>query len=453
MARLSRLLRAGGYSLWFSLAFVFFVWITFPWNRVRDQLVVAADGAGLALHADSMGSALVGVKARGMSLGAKAEQGKEPPPPWIRFDQVRLRAGAVGLVSTALAARKVLAAGGVTAPEVSRQLLAALGEAQLDGVLYGGPFDIRAQGDNPEAVKVLVEAEDLDLSQAPLEFGAFSTQATGKLDTDADVLWHWDDPKNSSGNIDILFKGLILDNLIIKGFGLGRAEFGHAEAHVRMSRGRAEFRDTVFDSDVVQARVEGFITVARNLPLSRLALRVRFKVSDELDPLIKGIMGSGARHRDKEGWYHYQAHGTLKRPRFRASRTAASRSKKPTTGERTPAGMDREDQTPGRDDRSTEERRAEAKERRDRLRQERLKRREERQHTRQELMERRKAEASEAPTVPSDAEDEAHVLPDHEGFEGTEEDAPDQDSPPDGEIQEGEAGGEGDVEDELIEDE
>jgi len=226
-----------------------------------------------------------------------------------------------------------------------------------------------------------------------------------RLKGGSDVTWHWEDAKKSSGKIDLVASGLVLEGLTIAGFGLPETAFDRSEAHIKISRGRAEVRDTVFDSDVVQVVTEGYINLNTELPRSRLALRLRFKVRDDLDGLLKVQFGSSPKHKDDKGWYHYQVNGTLNRPRLRESPAAARRGRKQAPA-KTPVAPSKgnagsEDGSPGAngDGGSSESvndaRRRELDEERDRLREERTRRREDRKQKREDLIKRRNGRQSE----------------------------------------------------------
>ncbi len=337
-----------GYSSWFAFVFVLLTWITFPWGRVQEQAMVAAADAGWALGIDDMGPAFVGVKAKGVTLAKAAPaDAEEPPRALLQLDKVKLKTGAGGALSAGLALRSVAAEGGVPLDQLIQQVLDALGEVKLDGRLYGGKLRATATGDE-EAARFVVDGEDLDLTTYVIEMEKFGADPTGRLQADADVTWHWEDPKKTSGNIDLVIDALSIRDLKFGFFGLPETTFSRSEAHLKLGRGKAEFRDTVFEADEVQLHVDGFISLNKSLMRSRLALKLRFKLREDLDGLTKVAFGSDPSHKDEDGWYHYQASGMLSRPRLRPSATAArggrrSAARNPT---RTLDGDDDDDTVP-----------------------------------------------------------------------------------------------------------
>jgi type II secretion system protein N len=389
-----RLLEFLGYSLWFSVIFMLLTWLTFPWSRVRDHAMIAAHDSGIGLQLDSLRASTSSVKARGLHLSSVAEDAE----PWLSLDTLRVGSSTSGVISAALALRAMMQESSPSnSAEASRRVLNALGQLKIDADLYDGEFKLLAESDG-EVSRINSQLEKLSLDDYTVALRSFAANPRGKLKGGSDITWHWEDAKKSSGSIDMVANGLILDGLTVAGFGLPETAFDRSEAHIKISRGRAEFRDTAFDSDVVQVVVEGYINLNTELPRSRLALRMRFKVRDDLDGLLKVQFGSNPRHKDTRGWYHYQVNGTLKRPRLRESPAAARRGRKekapkaPTTTKPT-AASSTDNETPGEDSGSNgdlqEARRQELDEERERLREERTRRREERKDKRDELIRKR----------------------------------------------------------------
>ncbi len=409
--RLKKAAMAFGYSTWFLLLFVILTWLTFPWGRVRDQVVVGATDAGWALRMDSLGSAFVGVKAKGVSAARLGPDG-EAGAPLITLDKVKVKTGFGGAAAAGLEARSIAASGGVPTDEFVSRMLSAIGTVQLSSKLYGGKVKATVDGqDDGEASRIAWTADDLDLSEYVLQTEAFSSEPRGRLRSVADVTWHWSDPKKSSGNIDLNLDSLILAKTKVSFLTLPEMSFSRSEAHLKLSRGKAEFRDTVFEADEVEAHIDGFITLSNNFMRSRLSLQLKFKLRDDLDGLTKVAMGSDPKHKDKDGWYHYQINGTFSKPRFRESPAAARGGRRSGSPSRTPRSAledladDDDDDTPKRSSRRptnrknpekvergqlSESEQAERDEAAERMREERMQRREERRKRREELMQRRR---------------------------------------------------------------
>jgi hypothetical protein len=411
--RLRKILIGLGYSAWFTFLFILLTWFTFPWSRVKDRVMVQASDAGWDLRVDSLGSAVVGLKGKGVSLAKSPSGDDAPPAPLFVFDKIKIKTGVFGAMRTGMALRGVASEGGVTPSELVQRILGAAGTIDAVGKLYGGKLDL-AVASEEEAARIALEADKVDLSRYVLTTSAFEADPRGKLRVDGDVTWHWEDPKKTSGNLDVVIDDLVVAGLKVSFLTLPEMAFSRSEAHLKFGRGKAEFRDTAFEADEVQAVVEGFVTLSNNVMRSRLSLKLRFKLRDDLDGLTKVTMGANPTHKDSEGWYHYQVNGTLGRPRLRESPTSVRRgsssstSRRPGTTSRGGSGDDDDDddvKSERRDRRTggsrtggdkvdrepmSDSEKADLDAERARLREERLQRREDRRARREELMQRRR---------------------------------------------------------------
>lgn len=411
MERLKPLMRYVGYSAWFSLMFTIFLWFTFPWAKVADKLTIAAADNNIAFSTLKLRPSVVGARARGLLVGPLDKGGGGSP--WLQAEKLTVKSSIGGAIGAALAVKRISSEGGAASQrELLHRLMSALGEINADGEMYGGEVDLDLSDQDKEAMRIALATGRLDLSAYPLPAGLSGTPK-GRLQADADVLWHWEDSKKTSGSVDLRFTDLQLEGIKIAGMGLPAMTFDRAEAHLKMAKGRAEFRNTAFEGDVFNLEVEGFINLKTNLLASTLSLRVKFKVREDLEGLLSvGGLKKDSRHRDKDGWFHYQGQGRVTKPRFTERRVARSnkgrgsknsdkvvsdeddtspaprRSSRRTTKRGTP-DEDEEEEPISRDPMS-EERRLEIEEQRSALREERLKRREERRAKREELMETRR---------------------------------------------------------------
>ncbi len=424
----TRILYAAAYTAWFMFVFVVLTWITFPWSKVRDQAIVAAHSGGTNLQMSSLSAGPFGATVKGLSVAGEAKKGAEPRAPWLQADKVKLKTGPIAMLEGALEYRAIAAEGRISLAELMQRMIEATGSTGLAADLYGGELDARVEGDEKSS-RFEVDAKKLDLSKYPIRAGMFEADPTGALDSDIDVVWNWDDPRKTSGSVDIEFSDLVLAGFKASGVAMPQAAFDRSEAHLKIKSGKAEFRETAFESEVVTAEVGGFITLKKKLMRSTLSLNLKFKVKPDLDGLVKLAVGKNARHRDDDGWYHYQVLGSLARPNLRPSplRKRGS-SKRPPPPTATSMGDDDDDDD---DDRPTkqqvkdrrrrggddaverrgvdDDRRKELEERRNRLREERRARRE-----RQREARRKKALDNAATLDPNTLEDIEPILPDED---------------------------------------
>ena len=425
--RAKKVLTGLGYGAWFLALFVLLTWFTFPWSRLRDQVIVQAHDAGWELRVDSIGSAVVGLKGKGVALAKASGDDEAPNPDLIAFDRIKLKTGIRGALAAGLALRGVAAEGGTDPADLFVRILDAAGAFDISAKLYGGKLKARIESGD-EVARFAIDAEDVDLAKYVLETEKFSANPRGSLNSNADVTWHWEDPKKTSGTIDLVLDDLVISGLKISMFGLPETVFSQSEAHIKFTRGKAEFRDTEFEADEVQVVVEGFVTLSKSALRSRLSLKVRFKLREDLDQLAKVALGSNPAHKDGEGWFHYQVNGTVQRPRFRpspASVRAARSGSGSTRGVPTQDEDDDDDLTPGRRTSKprtggdkierkpmSSDQREDTEEERERLREERLQRREERRERREELMRRRRERQADLDGGHSDGRSGTTTAPD-----------------------------------------
>lgn len=425
MSRLKLLAAFAGYGLWFVGLYLALTWLTFPWSRIEDQATVAASDAGWALEFGDVGSAFFGVWTKDVSLSPAAPQeGESEQAPsgllgvllgdGIKLDYARIKMPMTQVLSAGLTLRAALSDGRLSVGS----LLDSAGRIDLDARFWDGELALGVESD-PGSTRIEVDARDISLEDYTLRLGFISADPQGTLRSKGTIVWDKEDPKKSSGGMD-----LFLDSLIIPGLPIvGDVAFSKSEGHIKLTRGRAELRDTSLEADEVQAVVEGFVTLSKNIERSRLSLKLRFKVRDDLDLMVNGAMMGNTRHKDSGGWYHYQVSGTLAKPRFRPSAAAARRGKRSPTQPRKAAEDPSDDDTrdepqpsrtndSGRIERPSVSKsdREDADSRREQLREERARRREERKERREEMMRKRRERQEELggsgaarPTLDNDA--------------------------------------------------
>ncbi len=416
-------LHALAYSAWFVLVFVTLTWLTFPWSKIRDQAMVAAHDTGTNLQLSALDAGVFGAKVKGLSVGPLSRDG-QPRAPWLTAERAKLKTWPIALLKGATEHRAIQAEGGVKLSERLQRMIAVTGKTSLDADMYDGSLSLDVEGD-AKASRLQVVAKKLNLAKYPVRAGMFVADPTGSLNSKIDVVWNWQDPRKTSGAVDLEFGSLVLAGFKAGGFSLPQATFDRSEAHLKIKSGRAEFRDTSFESDVASAEVGGFITLKKRLMRSTLSLNLKFKVKPELDGLVKLAVGKNANHRDEEGWYHYQVLGNLAKPRLRPSpignKRGTSKPRRPLAAlpenddddsepqptrssvkDRRVRGAGGAVERPGVDD----DRRRELEERRSRLREERRERRD-----RQREARRRKALDRAAKLDPQTVEDIEPIPP------------------------------------------
>jgi type II secretion system protein N len=218
------------------------------------------------------------------------------------------------------------------------------------------------------------DTEDFDLTKVPLNGDGWSAALAGSLNLLADVIHDTEDPKQSSGHIEVRIDGLELTQATISGFELMATKFSEAVLRFDIEDGKATVTEGKFVGDLLEIQIEGDIRLRKKLERSRLALTIKIKLDDSLDKFAQ-MDPSMKRARDSDGFYNFRGSGTLANPNFRANgarSTAADRGDdtsfskpKRESGDRSISGSD--DRRKQRKDR--------IKKRRERMKERRRKRR------------------------------------------------------------------------------
>ena len=244
------------------------------------------------------------------------------------------------------------------------------------------------------ALKVSTDIEDFQLAAHPIKMDDADVELSGLLSLISDVTIDRDDIKNSTGELELNIENLALQRGMVSGFELTETAFSQAVLKMEVEDGKAKVKEGKFAGDLIDATIDGHITLRKDLSRSRLALKIRVRFDETLDKLASMMLKSS---RDEEGLYHFKGQGTLMNPRFRPDRINRRGADKDRRGAR-----DKDDFAGDDDDRKTRTRRRsssraqteEEREERRAKRRERLKKRRERMKQRREERRERQAEPS-----------------------------------------------------------
>jgi type II secretion system protein N len=269
------------------------------------------------------------------------------------------------------------------------QLLPLLGGtamASLGLELSGGRMDLEF-GASPSKMFLASDTEDFDLSVQPFEMEDGQLDLRGMLDVVGEIEFDLDDIKESTGEMAFTIEDLALIGGSISGFTLSETTFSEAELVFNVENGKANVTKGSFVGDLLEATIDGHITLREDLSRSRLSLTIEVRFDDTLDKLARIALKDS---RDDEGVYHFRGRGTVLNPQFRADRvkgrsgrrSAASSSSDNETDANSEGASDRRTRrtsTFSDEDREErrEKRRERLKKRRDRMRKRREERREE----------------------------------------------------------------------------
>ncbi len=283
---------------WFLIAFLGFLYATFPYDKAR--LFVAhqlEEATGFQAEMASLRPSLPdGLRVKGLKLFGK-DKDTAKDPPFLTASTATLTASIPGL----LTGRKA---------------------GTLDAEIYGGELGVELDQE-ADSTHFVLNAQALDFAQLPLGGEKWKLAGTGKLNLFMDLIVA-KEVRKSSGQGNLAVEGLVLNGSQVIGVTLPTATFTEAGGKMVVDKGKLTFEETRFVSDVVEAQIEGYIMLNQSITRSRMSLKIKFKLRDDLDALAKLAMKNPT-HRTDDGFYHYMATGTMESPRWREDRAAARR--------------------------------------------------------------------------------------------------------------------------------
>ncbi|HYV45042.1 MAG TPA: type II secretion system protein GspN [Myxococcaceae bacterium] len=272
-----------GYAAFSLFAFVFWLYVTFPYQAVRDRVTSDAATQGWNVTIGSLGPGLFGVTAKDVQLRpiappAPALDGQAPPKP-------------MQLTLPSVSARPALFPPGV-----------AVRAKLLGGTISGS---VGLLGD----LKLSASADGLDAAD-PMLKSAIGVDATGQVDGDASFnLPRGEGPalaatggfdlSKASGSITITGAKLVVKggNVMVPLYGqmtpmdLPRVALGDLEGKIKFDKGAGKIEALKLKSEDLQAQVDGTITLGRRLDLSELNLKLKVKTEPELNKRL-GLVAS-----------------------------------------------------------------------------------------------------------------------------------------------------------------
>lgn len=260
-------------------------------------------------------------------------------------------------------------------------LLQGVIEADVGLELTGGRLDASI-GSSATELRLGSQTEDFDLSHHPITLGDDTLGVQGLLNIDGNLSLNREDIKASEGDFGITIDDFGLTGGTISGFTLMETQFSEAELKFDVENGKANVTKGSFIGDMLEATVDGHITLRKDPLKSRLSLKIQVRFDETLDKLAKIALKDA---RDKDGVYHFRGRGTLTNPRWSTDRQTkrpssrrgaansddSSASSRPVKRSSRSAGLSDEEREARR-----EKRKARLKERRERMKKRREERRE-----------------------------------------------------------------------------
>jgi len=270
-----------GYAAFSLFAFMFWLYVTFPYQAVRDRVTSEATSAGWNVTIGSLGPGLFGITAKDVQLRPAAPPAVEGQPPQKPMQ----------LTLPSVSARPALFPPGV-----------AVRAKAFGGTVSGS---VGLLGD----LKLSASADGLDASD-PMLKSATGVDASGQVEADASfsvprgegaaaAATGGFDLSKASGSLSITGAKLVVKggSVMVPLYGqmtpmdLPRVALGDLEGKIKVDKGAGKVEALKLKSEDLQAQVEGTITLGRRLDLSELKLKLRIKTEPELNKRL-GLVAS-----------------------------------------------------------------------------------------------------------------------------------------------------------------
>ncbi len=188
--------------------------------------------------------------------------------------------------------------------------------------VFGGELD-GSVGLDETRTHVVANGSDLDLSRMPTSGEDWSIDAAGLAALDVDITTDTEDIKASSGRFKLAIDGLELRSATVMGMSFDQAIlFSQALLELKVDEGKATVESGRFVSDVLDATIEGEITLnKRGMSRWRVKLDIAVELGGDLEQMAKFAQIDEAK--DDEGVYHFICTGALSTPRCRVDALAA----------------------------------------------------------------------------------------------------------------------------------
>ena len=292
-----KILRWAGYPAFFLLCFVFFLYKTFPYDRLADRLVQEARARGYELEIiDLTHSGLTGLTFESLRLALPPEG--DGPSLDVIVDELTVSTSLFSLISNTKS-------------------------YSFDAELAGG----EAEGDftvGEDVMEVEAEIEDVDLQSIPALRKFTKVPLEGTLTGEVELSMP-SEVAESNGNVDLTIEALHVGDgksaVDIPGWGgltLDRADVGNLELSAKIEEGVANIERAKSHGKDLKLDALGRVRLLRPLKRSELNVMVRVKIEDsyqERSPKVATMMELGSSGlksaTTKEGAIQYSIAGAL----------------------------------------------------------------------------------------------------------------------------------------------
>lgn len=321
--RTRKLLRWIGYPLFALVVFFVFLYLTFPWEKLKYRVEGYLSSSGeMEVTIGSLGPApLLGVSAEDVSLTLKPKPG-EPPPPSpegggaakprltkLRLDEVTVRFGLFAIL-----------AGGV--------------DVSFSATGFGGELDGRYRADRKTKTwSARLSATKLELARIPHVQSAVGLPVAGTFSAKVDVEVPEDRWSDASGLAEIECEGCSVGDgkaklkvpgnpLLAMGVTLPQLRLGRFGGKIKIEKGVATLENVSAQSPDIEVALEGQFQLRTPFAYSNAQAYLRFKISPELkrrDAKFELLENGMTNAKRGDGFFGMRVDGPLKALRFQPS--------------------------------------------------------------------------------------------------------------------------------------
>ncbi len=180
-------------------------------------------------------------------------------------------------------------------------LLRGLLSLNMKAKAYGGDLLVKTQ-QGPGRQYILVDANGLDIASYPI-LKDYGLKLSGKLGGNFEM-------SGDAGNGKIWFKGLTTRELKIKGFPIPDLDFDQCWFEADLKGDRLTIKKLELDGKELKVRCLGDLVLRER---GTLNLTVKLKPSERLSQEQSGLL-SLLKNKDAEGFYQFSLGGTLSEP-------------------------------------------------------------------------------------------------------------------------------------------
>ena len=279
-----------GYTLFTLLMIVYFLFLTFPYDLVKDRyLAQQTQGMPYRVSIDKVrATPFLWIRATGVDVS----QAKKDQVSVLKLTEVRLRPSLLRLLTGKLACR-------------------------FRASVYGGKIQGRA-GKGKETVDLTLSWKNIALAKLPVEARLPGAKLQGKLNGEMDLRMRIQANRlvPGDGTLTARLTEGSAKNLQVQGIALPSLEGITGQGEVTLAQNRATVDTLTLKADLLTFGLEGKMDIARRLIASPLNLKGKIKLSGTLASQYQAMLAGFLRKQDKDGFYVFSIRGTLGSPRL-----------------------------------------------------------------------------------------------------------------------------------------